>query len=264
MKPTNVEAQVRELFTRQAAGVQLGEAEWGEIEVVSTGSPIRRRPVGVLLAAAASVVLLVAVGWVVTRPSSEDQAGSGGGAAIDVSSEWVRLTADSLVVDVGGQQYSPAGLHVDINSDPGSPTYTTLELVWLEHGVEMRINLYFERDVASETWRVTEVRVRDGFPTDTADWVTSTPGSYTLSAPMDAEYHGDLALSLTDGSRPATLTITGLTLRPFMTFLVHAPGNGGTDTVPASPPSASAPSVTDAATSETVVGEVMATTTTVG
>ncbi|MDO8389382.1 MAG: hypothetical protein Q7V57_02755 [Actinomycetota bacterium] len=272
MKSTNVEAQMRELFTRQAAGVRPGEAEWADIQVVSSASLARRRPTGMLLAAAASLVLLVAVGWVVTRSGTgDDLAGDGGGElpAIDVSSDWVRLTADALVVDVGGQHYTPAGAALEINSDAGSPTYTTLELVWLEHGVEMRINLYFERDVATETWNVTEIRVRDGFPAEAADWVTSTPGTFTLSAPMDTEHRGDLTLQLTDGSRPATLTITGMTLRPFMTFLVHAPDNGD-DTVPAVQPTwvsalgpSSQPSTTSVVTGVTVVVEGT-TTTTVG
>ncbi len=244
MKSTNVEAQVRELFTHQAAGVQPGEADWGDIQVVSSASSGRRRPAGMLLAAAASVVLLFAIGWVVTRPGTDGGAGDGGNAApaIDVSSPQVQLTADSLVVDVGGQQYSPS-VGLQGYSDPGDATYQTLELAWQQHDTEMWLYLYFARDAATGNWSVTEIRVRDGEPAATSDWVTSTPGSFTLAAAADGAYAGTLDLQLTDGSQPAHLTITGMHLRPFVTY---GPTIGAGNAAP----------------SVTVVGEVMATTTT--
>ena len=57
---------------------------------------------------------------------------------------------------------------IEISGDPGSDTYTTLEVTWLEHDVEMRVYIYFEADDAE--WRAFEMRIYDG--NDPGEWVT--------------------------------------------------------------------------------------------
>src|SRR4051812_15214191 len=75
----------------------------------------------VLLVAAA---VLVIVGLVaVTRRSDENTPASGGGnAPFAWTTSRVAFTSNTFTIDVGGQRFSPTGVKVDVNSDPGDAT----------------------------------------------------------------------------------------------------------------------------------------------
>lgn len=56
---------------------------------------------------------------------------------------------------------------IEIHSDPGNDTYTTLEATWHENGIEMRLFIYFAQE--NGRWRVTEMRTYNG--NNPGDWI---------------------------------------------------------------------------------------------
>ncbi|CAF1542238.1 unnamed protein product, partial [Rotaria sordida] len=54
-----------------------------------------------------------------------------------------------------------------VHSDPGDANYTTLQVIWFEHGVEMRLFIYF-RSNGKEWWSF-ELRIYNG--KQNADWI---------------------------------------------------------------------------------------------
>lgn len=130
----------------------------------------------------------------------------------------VRLQAAELTVDTGARIYSPTGDEVTASGDPGSPPtgnergYTTLELTWFEHDVEMRINLYFASD--GTDWWVTEIRTYDG--ADPGEWITML-GEY-VRTPVGQPFLGDLDAG--------PLHIGGAVLGGFLPRLSSCDGSG--------------------------------------
>jgi hypothetical protein len=136
------------------------------------------------------------------------------GPAIVWDSGSVRLEADSVEIRAGDRVFhGQAPYRVD--SDPGDPTYRTLEVEWTEAGLEQRLYVYFGAD--EQDWWVTEVRTRDGL--DPVDWITYE-GELLLATPRGETYEGELHLVGGDGRVPGELTIEGLRLTAF------APGSG--------------------------------------
>lgn len=111
----------------------------------------------------------------------------------------VRLTADSIEVIAEGATFVPTGATVE--GDPGSAEYTTLELTWVEDGIEQRLFVYFRSDGTS--WWADEIRTRDG--TEDAEWVTAQ-GEWFRS-PLGTPWVGDLDLP--------NLRITNMALEAF-------------------------------------------------
>jgi len=110
-----------------------------------------------------------------------------------------------------------------VDSDPGDPTYRTLEVDWLEQGIHSMLNIYFAAD--QDDWWVTEIR------TPAAEFHDHPSLPYHLSeltrTPRGESLEGDLLLENPDGS---TLALQGLRLTAF------APGTGPaplSDCVPA-------------------------------
>jgi hypothetical protein len=126
--------------------------------------------------------------------------------------------ADSYQIHVGDTVLTGSG-PAEIHSDPGDPTYRTLEIVWHEQGVEQRMNLYFAAD--AEDWWVTEVRTYDG----AVDgewinyWAVGQPPREMFRTPRGESFEGDVLL-VGFGRVPAVLEIVGLRLTAF------APGTG--------------------------------------
>jgi hypothetical protein len=92
------------------------------------------------------------------------------GTPIVWESEFARLRADSLRIKADGKVFTAAGIMpARVSSDSGSKRYGTLEVIWHEHGVEMRMDIYFAAD--QKEWWATEVRVYDGsVPGDWIGW----------------------------------------------------------------------------------------------
>ena len=140
------------------------------------------------------------------------------GGAVTWDSGAARFEADSYQIYVGDTVFTGTG-QAEVDSDPGDPTYRTLEVVWHEQGVEQRMNLYFAAD--AEDWWVTEIRTYDGM----ADgewvnyWAVGQPTQKMFKTPRGESFEDDVLLA-GFGRLAAVLEIEGLRLTAF------APGTG--------------------------------------
>ena len=197
-------------------------------ERAGRGGPVGRG----LLLVAAGALLLVAIGGGVLGAGGGRQAAVGPGPTamaandqISWSTEVVALTAREFTITAGGRTFRAATPKVDISSDPGNATYRTLEATWQEHGVEMRLSLYFGGDAS--TWWVSEVRIYNGAAG--GKWLYAK-GPF-FQTPLGAGWAGDQDILMTDvdgvGGGPGSVHLGGLTLavRPFDG--VNEPPGGG-------------------------------------
>jgi hypothetical protein len=119
----------------------------------------------------------------------------------------VSLSARAFEIDVRGKTFRAATPTVDVTSDPGTPTYRTLEATWKENGVAMRMNIYFAGD-SSATW-AEEIRISDG--EDAGGWLTGR--GIFFKAPLGAAWTGDADITVADpNGQPAHVRFAGLTL----------------------------------------------------
>jgi hypothetical protein len=202
------ESALRNLFERQASMIPVAEAP--RPRVVPTPSPrTRGRRPGVLVGVAMACVIALAFGSAVSlRWVSGGALGLPGDEAADhvhFVTPQVSFNAESVHIDANGMQFSPPS-SASVNSDPGTPTYWTLELIWPEHGVEMRMFVYFTSD--GRDWWANEIRTYNGRAGDAADW-TYYRGSFFRS-PIGRPFVGDL--NLTDTTSGNALHLNGLTL----------------------------------------------------
>ena len=179
-------------------------------------SPSSRRRAGrrVLLAvlATAAAVLLV-VGIVAALPDRKGVfvAGQPGSPApLQFVTHQVSFVADGMVIDAGGQKFTAGGAAVDVNSDPGTrDKYTTLELIWNERGVEMRLFVYFTSD--GHNWWANALRTYNGKAS--GDWIDYS-GKF-FSAPLGQAFTGtDVNLTADDGG--GHLHFSNLRLQAFL------------------------------------------------
>lgn len=121
------------------------------------------------------------------------------------------LRADDFYIDTNGQRFfgtPDPGTTLRLGSDPPNgtdPDSTTLEATWTEHGVEMRLNIYFER--TGGAWRAYEIRTYNG--QTPGDWVyynfagagsaigtpTTTIGDWDFVNTPQSRYSGQLHLN---------------------------------------------------------------------
>ena len=181
-------------------------------------TPLRVLGVGVV--AALSTGLLVVT---MSTPSSAPAGGPGGTTAsptapreggpsiawstvcVSLSADWMRIRPD-VRGDDPGLVFTAGSEVVALNSDPGGETYRTLEATRMEHGSEMRLNLYLKAD--AERWWVSELRTYDGQPTP--DWITY-PGPL-FETPLGEAYEDDVTLHSDQGNVPGAIEIRGLRL----------------------------------------------------
>lgn len=104
----------------------------------------------------------------ITKPSSVNK--------ITWSTPQVSLGADNFYIMVNGKKFL-GSTNVSLHSDPGNSKYTTLEAIWQENGVEMRMNMYFSYE-EGKFWKLTELRTYNG----------RTPGDWIYYNPKDS--HG--------------------------------------------------------------------------
>jgi hypothetical protein len=209
-----IAADLRDLFDRQAGAMRVENRVWDAAPMVTTNALASRRRSRPALAAVVSLAAAVAlvVGVVAIAPGGNGVyiAGQPGSpSAVRFATPQVRLAADSLQIDAGGQHFSAGGSTVVVNSDPGTPDkYTTLELTWKERGVEMRLNIYF----ASEglRWWANEIRTYNG--KSPGDWIEYT-GTF-FRTPLGRAFAGNVDLRADDGH--GRLRLTNLRLQPFL------------------------------------------------
>jgi hypothetical protein len=103
----------------------------------------------------------------------------------------VRLSSDDFYIMANGTKYLADIAMVDVHSDPGNSQYTTLELTWMDHAVQMRLNMYFDSDGVN--WWANELRTYNGLSGQAADWIEYT-GTY-FTSPVGTDFTGDLDLT---------------------------------------------------------------------
>jgi hypothetical protein len=87
--------------------------------------------------------------------------------SIDWVSAYAELISPSFVIETPNGSFNATSGDINVHSDPGNPSYTTLEATWNEQGVEMRMFIYFAAQ--NGKWRVTEFRTYDGRAR--GDWI---------------------------------------------------------------------------------------------
>jgi hypothetical protein len=111
------------------------------------------------------------------------------GNSINWSTNYARLAASNFYITIVNTPPLLNRLFIDnsptlvLHSDPGNPTYTTLEATWSEEGTEMRLFFYFSRNLTTNTWSVSEIRTYNG--NLSGDWIyyPGIPGN-TVGSPL--------------------------------------------------------------------------------
>lgn len=211
---------VDELLERHLTGRAAEAVPIDQLEAVLAGAPsivsrlpsrAARRPVLLVIAAVVAMAVSGAV-WIAVRRVDPPRAADR--PAIDWSSSDVRFTMASFLIDAGGPQFVGEADDRDIDSssleDEGQ-----YEAAWTEHGVEMRLNVYLQRD-ATEWW-VTDIWTYDG--SADGEWLYAE--GEDIREPLGEAFVGDIDLSLVadlnslNAGRTGRLTMRGVTLLPF-------------------------------------------------
>jgi hypothetical protein len=148
---------------------------------------------------------------------------SPGAPGVAWTTERVKLTADDFRLEVSDLVFGDDIWPQSLNSDPGDSDYWTLEVVWFEHELEQRLNMYFGSD--GSDWWVDEIRTYDGH--ERGEWVYAY-GPF-FQTPLGEAFEGDVTVDLLGEGRPedpddlvpAVLSFTGLRL-------AVSPGTGPT------------------------------------
>ena len=213
----DLESRLRELFERQAAGIDTTTRLWDDAPMVGADelAPRRRsRPRSALVAAVAvAAAVLLVIGIIAAAPGRDavhvgGQPGSD--APVHFATQQVRLDAGALNIEANGRTFTPPGSNVGVHSDPGDATYQTLELEWHEQGVEMRLYFYFGAD--AHDWWVTNLTTYNG--RSQPDWIGYRGPLFRT--PLGSAFAGDVDLVPTGAPTGAHLRITNMRLQPFL------------------------------------------------
>jgi hypothetical protein len=173
--PSSVYDKVRGLTSDVAARRQVDWFGWFASAATATVAITLLAVIGVLALSAA-------------RHDGSTAPGADGHRTFTWDSGVVKMAADGVFIDVGGKSFVvPAD--ASVRSDPGTPSYRTLEFTWRAQGVGMRLNIYFEVD--GDTWRVGEIRTYDGGPN--GQWIYYRAPQ--LTALLGMPFQGDVTLS---------------------------------------------------------------------
>lgn len=159
---------------------------------------------------------------------------------IDVSTPYVALKADNFYVEYLGQQYyfDPSTLVQPINSDPGSSTYTTLEMKWVNQGKWLDLNFYFTKE-PDNTWSISGIRfIPSSSSTDTGQYflIGSSDSTHTFSmgnAPLtgvtgtytNTSIGRSMYISATNPYPSAFVYFSNISLTPFLVEASPTPTN---------------------------------------
>jgi hypothetical protein len=134
--------------------------------------------------------------------------------AVTWDSGAVRLEAEAIEMRSGDCFFSGVG-RAAVSSDPGDPTYRTLEVIWEEQGARVGMTIYFAAD--EDDWWVTEMRTPVGEISDQAE--LPVPLDELFRTPRGETFEGDVTVPL-GGPQGGELVFDGLRLTAF------APGTG--------------------------------------
>jgi hypothetical protein len=238
----DLERRLRELFSEQHHAVKPSEptshasATLAPVDLDSQRVGIRRRIGVAALALAATAAMVAAVLAIGGRDSAvKVESGVGGSgpsngspqACADAvppyrcsgSIQWntpqVRLDGTSFSIltegTAGAQTFTADEANVIVHSDPGDAAYQTLELEWLENGVEQRWYIYFESD--GKDWWASEMRTYDG-QSPASDWVYFEGPHFRT--PLGSAWSGDLDLTASDHGVKARLRMRIAHLQAFL------------------------------------------------
>ncbi|MBN2303729.1 MAG: hypothetical protein JXQ72_04595 [Anaerolineae bacterium] len=124
--------------------------------------------------------------------------------AVEWVTDTVSLTAENFYVVAGGKVYLADVDEVVVGGDPGSESYTTLEIEWEEYDTPMRVYIYFEAD--GENWQAFEIRTYDG--SAYGEWIYYDTEQY-FTSPLGEAFADDFLVEY--GS--ASLVFEGLELQ---------------------------------------------------
>ncbi len=131
---------------------------------------------------------------------------------VDWTTNRVSLKADHFFILASADTFYANVDSVEVHSSPGDSTYCSLEITWQEHGVEMRLYIYFYAD--SLNWWSDEFRTYNG--EQNAQWFYYF-GEFFLS-PLGEAFSGDFEFeSDTSGvGTTGTVHMEGLRLQAFL------------------------------------------------
>ena len=132
--------------------------------------------------------LLLLAGWLIlvscdaekpTPPSQKEM------NPVEWTTSRVSFKADDFFIVTSTDTFYAKSDSIYVNSSPGDSTYCSLELEWEEHGVDMRLYIYFSAD--SSHWWSDEFRTYNGAPD--AQWYYYF-GEY-FKSPLGEAFTGD-------------------------------------------------------------------------
>ena len=150
----------------------------------------------VIVALASGVLFATALSSAAPEASGAAVSPSAGPTQIHWETPVVDLAADALAVEANGIEFTTEEAQLRAGSDPGGPDYWTLEVEWLEQGLEQRLYMYFGSD--GTDWWVDEIRTRDGY--DPAEWLYAY-GPF-FRTPLGEAFEGDVGIDLLGEGRP--------------------------------------------------------------
>jgi len=127
----------------------------------------------------------------------------------------VSLQAADFYLEADGVKYLANVPQVDVGgSGASSTTSKTLELEWVENGVDMRLYIYLSADSAH--WWSHEIRTYDGATNDDGTRWIYYYGEF-FKSPVGSSFVGDVDLTSNDSDNGVTgrLHFTGLHLSAF-------------------------------------------------
>lgn len=142
-----------------------------------------------------------------TVPSPFPSYPSRRGDAINWQTNNAVLLARSLTIETNGQVFTGQGSNLRVQSDPGNPNYTTLEVFWDENNVPMRLFIYFYGD--QNTWWIKGIRAYNG--TNPGNWLYFLPedGTRFFESPQSQAYQAPIIeLNSIDGPSYGEGTLT--------------------------------------------------------
>lgn len=135
-----------------------------------------------------------------------------------------QLAASDLRIQIGNQTFVGTN-DLRLNSDPGN-SFTTLEAIWHEHGIEMRLFLYFRR-APNSMWELYDART---YNAEGRDWIEYSPrdslGNSITSLLGQRYYAADLTLLPLSSSVDAAIICRECSLTAFMTNTVPLSPHG--------------------------------------
>lgn len=150
---------------------------------------------------------------------------------VEFNASDVDLKADNFYISLwAGQFYGSQPMTINSNIGSPSASTTTLETIWQENGVEMRMFMYFKADLQYKSWYLYELRTYDG--DNPGDWVyykvDDINGNPLVSAelgkPFNSGYLYFEAIKRSNESiSRGSITFENIRLTPFKNYKTPTP-----------------------------------------